>query len=189
MNFVYELYKNENFTTYLIIALVVLLALFVIVLIFGKKDQKLEETKKLQKIDLDAFKEKKEEPKKVEVSEIKKEETSQLKIETEELPKLKEEVHVIEFEPESKGSGALLSEDVPTLKFDEEGLEKDLQELESIKKEFSDIELPKVDEKKETVTSKPSPQIYSSVYVPKSDEPKIKIKIDDDEEIELPSLK
>ena len=57
MNFIYELYKNDNFTTYLLIALVVLVVLFIVVLIFGKKDQKLEETKRLQKIDVDAFKE------------------------------------------------------------------------------------------------------------------------------------
>ena len=53
MDFIYELYKNDNFTLYLTIALVVLIILFVIVFFFGKKDHKLEETKRLQKIDLE----------------------------------------------------------------------------------------------------------------------------------------
>ena len=70
MDFIYELYQNDNFVLYLTIALVILIVLFVLVLIFGKRDQKLEETKRLQKIDVDAFKEeKKEDVTKVEVKE------------------------------------------------------------------------------------------------------------------------
>ena len=42
------LYSIEHITTYLVIAIVVLIALFFIILIFGKKDQKLEETKRLE---------------------------------------------------------------------------------------------------------------------------------------------
>ena len=44
MDFIYELYKNDNFTTYLLIALVVLVVLFIVVLIFGKKDQNQDNT-------------------------------------------------------------------------------------------------------------------------------------------------
>ena len=55
-DFIYGLYQNDNFTLILVIALVVLIIAFVVVYFFGKKDQKLEETKRLQKIDLDAFK-------------------------------------------------------------------------------------------------------------------------------------
>lgn len=69
-DFLNNLYSNENFTLYLIIALVVLVILFVIVLLFGKKDQKLEETKRLQKIEMDTFKEKIKEPEKVEVAPV-----------------------------------------------------------------------------------------------------------------------
>ena len=58
MDFIYELYKNDHFTMYLTIALVILIILFVVVLFFGKKDQKLEETRRLQKIELEnTFKE------------------------------------------------------------------------------------------------------------------------------------
>lgn len=82
--FINGLYEIENITTYISIAIAVLFVLFFIILFLGKKDQKLEETKKLQKIeqtkkleklDMDAFKEnseamkaeiKKEEPKKEE---------------------------------------------------------------------------------------------------------------------------
>ena len=46
MDFIYDLYQNDNFVLYLTIALVILVILFVVVLFFGKKDQKLEETKK-----------------------------------------------------------------------------------------------------------------------------------------------
>ena len=68
MDFIYDLYQNDNFVLYLTIALVILVILFVVVLFFGKKDQKLEETKRLQKIELDnAFKEEKELPEKIEV--------------------------------------------------------------------------------------------------------------------------
>ena len=60
VDFIYELYQNDNFVLYLTISLVILIILFVLVLIFGKHDQKLEETRKLQKIEVDnAFKEEK----------------------------------------------------------------------------------------------------------------------------------
>ena len=58
--FLNKLYSYEYFGTYLMIAIAVLVLLFIIVLIFGKKDQKkreIEETKKLQQINnTDAFK-------------------------------------------------------------------------------------------------------------------------------------
>lgn len=52
-----SLYEIPNFTTYIAIVIAVLIVLFLLVLFLGKKDQKLEETKKLQKIELDTFKE------------------------------------------------------------------------------------------------------------------------------------
>lgn len=58
MDFIYKLYSYDNFTLYLTIILVILIVLFVLVYIFGKKDQKLEETKKLKKIELEKKKEK-----------------------------------------------------------------------------------------------------------------------------------
>ncbi len=59
-----NLYNIENFTLYLIIAIVVLVVLFLLVLFLGKKDQKIEETKKLEKLALEkAFKEEKNEVK------------------------------------------------------------------------------------------------------------------------------
>lgn len=57
-NFILNLYNNEHFVLWLVIILVVLVALFVIVLFLGKKDKKLQETRKLEKIDVpDTFKE------------------------------------------------------------------------------------------------------------------------------------
>ena len=95
MDFIYELYQNDNFVLYLTIALVILIVLFVLVLIFGKRDQKLEETKRLQKIDVDAFKEEKKDEVKVEVPAKEPEE-----IKTEKIEEVKEEIKpVITEEP------------------------------------------------------------------------------------------
>ena len=51
--FILKLYENEHFVLYLTIALIIFIILFILIFIFGKKDQKLEETKRLQKIDFD----------------------------------------------------------------------------------------------------------------------------------------
>lgn len=63
-NLLNDIYSIDNIITYIIMAIVALVILFVIILIFGKKDQKLEETKRLElmnknlddKKDEDAFK-------------------------------------------------------------------------------------------------------------------------------------
>lgn len=55
-DFLYSLYDMENFTTVIIIAIVVLTVLFILILMLGKKDQKLEETKKLEKLAMQGFK-------------------------------------------------------------------------------------------------------------------------------------
>ena len=93
MDFIYELYQNDNFVLYLTIALVILIVLFVLVLIFGKRDQKLEETKRLQKIDVDAFKEEKKDEVKVEVPA---KETEEIK--TEKVEEVKEEIKPVTTE-------------------------------------------------------------------------------------------
>ena len=101
--------------------------------------------------------------------------------------------------------------DVKTFSIEDENLENDLNSLESIKNEFDSINIPEVKEKKPIF--KPSPQIFSSVFVDKNEEnmvsnnesvhvteiPKEEPKkessklfsiIDDEEdEVELPSLK
>ena len=275
MDFIYELYQNDNFVLYLTIALVILIILFVLVLIFGKRDQKLEETKRLQKIDVDAFKE--EQPKekvkvevptpeiKEEVKPVLEEPKEEQKVTEEETPKAKsifddtqvlpikktteienaEEINVTTFEPKASVTEEIAiepkkeekkevikplvdieEEDKPInikeldeINFDDINLEKDLDEIENIKKEFNSIEIPKikeekedkvVEEKKETKAYKPGPQIFSSVFVNKEapkeevkeeipktevkETPKPKtslfsIQDDDEETIELPPLK
>lgn len=230
-DFIYGLYQNDNFTLILVIALVVLIIAFVVVYFFGKKDQKLEETKRLQKIELDAFKQEENVPEKVEVKE-------ELKKEDEVKETINEDVNVTEFIPDIKGE---IEEEVniplkkeeevkPLFKdheeeekpisinelssdLEDEKLENDLSSLESIKNEFNSINIPEVKEEMEKPVFKPSPQIFSSVFVDKKEEnivsnneeehvTEIKkeqkpmdaklfsiIDDEDEEDIELPSLK
>ena len=199
-DFLYNLYQNDNFTLYLTIALVVLVVLFVIVFIFGKKDQKLEETKRLQKIELEGFKEENKEPEKVEVpvkedvpapvvEETKEEVVAPVKNDTEEVtvttfePEVKEEIPVVEekddtivFMKDDKPLFEAVEDDVPLnipdFGFDE--LESNLSSLEDIKKEFNDIEVPTREEVKEEpvlTENKPNTEVFSSVFVNNSDIP------------------
>lgn len=230
-DFIYGLYQNDNFTLILVIALVVLIIAFVVVYFFGKKDQKLEETKRLQKIELDAFKQEENVPEKVEVKE-------ELKKEDEVKENIDEDVNVTEFIPDVKEE---IEEEVniplkkeeevkPLFKdheeeekpisinelssdLEDEKLENDLSSLESIKNEFNSINIPEVKEEMEKPVFKPSPQIFSSVFVDKKEENIISnneeehvteikkeqkpmdaklfsiIDDEDEEDIELPSLK
>lgn len=167
MDFIYELYQNDNFVLYLTIALVILIVLFVLVLIFGKRDQKLEETKRLQKIDVDAFKEEKKEETKLEViPEPKKEEKIEVKTEepkketksifddTEVLPVIKEnddseEINVTTFEPtkvdipekKEEPKKEELPVRKPLIDIEEESKPINIKELDEIK--FDDINLEK----------------------------------------------
>lgn len=253
MDFIYELYKSDNFVMILSIVLVVLVLLFVLVFIFGKKDQKLEETKRLQKLEMDTFKkEKKNDDVKLEVPvsesvvpvapvEVRTEPTP---IE-EEKPISNEDANMVVFEPEEKPSIIPLEDevenkipvmpkplfsdneeeespisinDLPVLNEEDKKMESGLNTLESIKNEFDKIEIPKVKDEpliKEETTEKvfkPSPQIFSSVYVNKNEESVTKvndevrssipevneeevsnklftIEDEDDDDIELPTLK
>lgn len=230
-DFIYGLYQNDNFTLILVIALVVLIIAFVVVYFFGKKDQKLEETKRLQKIELDAFKQEEKAPEKVEVKE-------EVKNEPEVKETVNEDVNVTEFIPDIKEE---IEEEVniplkkeeevkPLFKdheeeekpisinelasdLEDEKLESDLNSLESIKNEFNSINIPEVKEEVEKPVFKPSPQIFSSVFVDKKEEnivsnneeervTEIKkkekpmdaklfsiINDEDEDDIELPSLK
>ena len=230
-DFIYGLYQNDNFTLILVIALVVLIIAFVVVYFFGKKDQRLEETKRLQKIDLDAFKQEEKAPEKVEVKE-------EVKNEPEVKETVNEDVNVTEFIPDIKEE---IEEEVniplkkeeevkPLFKdheeeekpisinelssdLEDEKLENDLSSLESIKNEFNSINIPEGKEEVEKPVFKPSPQIFSSVFVDKKEEnivsnneeehvTEIKkeekpmdaklfsiINDEDEDDIELPSLK
>ena len=168
MDFIYELYQNDNFVLYLTIALVVLIILFVVIFFFGKKDQKLEETKKLQKIEMDAFKEEKTEPVKVElnqeeadVKENVKEETEEKPVksifdETKTIPLVKEEkedikpiaepqnVDVTTFEPEAtkqEEKPLFMMDEQDLFGNDEEDIGKELSELAKLKQEFKSLDV------------------------------------------------
>lgn len=68
-DFLNNLYSNDNFTMYIILAIIILAIIFVLVVILGKKDKKLEETKRLEAINQNTFKEEPVEPVKLEVEE------------------------------------------------------------------------------------------------------------------------
>lgn len=175
-DFIYKLYNNDNFTLYLTIILIILVILFFIVLFFGKKDKKLQETKKLELSKVkDTFKEE--------------EKKEKVEVEGTLIPEPTEVTEII-FNPEEKAKEEVSEKEVEINTeelenhFDElsNALEKDLSDLENIKKEFDDIELPKLEEKKEEkVVEKPSPQVFSSVFAPKKEV--------DDLDMELPVLK
>lgn len=211
MDFIYELYKSDNFVMILSIVLVVLVLLFVLVFIFGKKDQKLEETKRLQKLVVDTFKnEKKNDDVKLEVP-ISKSVVPVAPVEVrpeptpieEEKPISNEDANMVVFEPEEKPSIIPLEDevenkipvmpkplfsdneeeespisinDLPVLNEEDKKMESGLNTLESIKNEFDKIEIPEVKNEpliKEEASEKvfkPSPQIFSSVYVNKNEE-------------------
>ena len=189
-DFILKMYSNDNFTLYLTIALVVLIILFFIVLFFGKKDKKLQETQKLQKIN-DTFKEEKKEAKlEIEAPEEPKALPEQVKDE----PEIKEEATVIAEPKEEKVNMTTVEPDLSHIveekqnDFEEinDSLEKELTELENLKREFNDIEIPQKEEKQEEVEikeevkeEKAKPQVFSSVFVDKP--------IEDD--FELPTLK
>ena len=211
MDFIYELYKSDNFVMILSIVLVVLVLLFVLVFIFGKKDQKLEETKRLQKLEMDTFKnEKKNDDVKLEVPisesvvpvapvEVRTESTPIEEVK----PTGNEDANMVVFEPEEKPSiipfedevenkipvmpkplfsdneeeeSPISINDLPVLNEEDKKMESGLNTLESIKNEFDKIEIPEVKDepliKEETSEKvfKPSPQIFSSVYVNKNEE-------------------
>lgn len=206
MDFIYELYKSDNFVMILSIVLVVLVLLFVLVFIFGKKDQKLEETKRLQKLEMDTFKEEKKNEEKVEVPVVENvsvpsvaptfQVTEPTPVE-EVKPISNEEANMVVFEPKMEEVNTTLDEEIkdipvmpkplfsdheeeespisinelPVLNEEDKKMESGLSTLESIKNEFDKIEIPEVKEnpvikeEKEEKIFKPSPQIFSSVYV------------------------
>ena len=168
MDFIYDLYQNDNFVLYLTIALVILIILFVVVFFFGKKDQKLEETKKLQKIEMDAFKEEKTEPVKVELNQEEADVKENVKEETEEkpvksifflmrtIPLVKEEkedikpiaepqnVDVTTFEPEAtkqEEKPLFMMDEQDLFGNDEEDIGKELSELAKLKQEFKSLDV------------------------------------------------
>lgn len=188
IDFLYDLYKNDNFTIYLTIALVILIILFVVVLLFGKKDQKLEETKRLQKLEVEGFKEEDTSPAKIEVKEQAKDEVKvpEAKVDetvniTEFMPNLSTEVNMAmqnEAPAEEPVKPHLTEEDNKPINFeefnkmpmlddeDDSTLITDLSELDNIKKEFNSIDIPDIkDEVKEDKPAYKPSSVFSSVYV------------------------
>lgn len=229
MNFIYDLYQKDNFVLILVIILIVLVTLFVLIYFLGKKDEKLEETRKLQKLELDAFKTDEENSVALEVEE-KQNTLEEVKEEEKNVSEVSEEpVNITLFEPSPAEEEVELpienvvkplfsdkdSDEAKPISLDEldltdDTLENDLNTLENIKTEFEDIKIP---EEKEEIKPifKPSPQIFSSVFVNKEvendnniEESKIVVEqkeetnktiepslfaiINDEEDMELPSL-
>ena len=208
-NFLNNLYSYDNFGIYLIIAIVILVILFFLILFFGKKDKKnreLEETKRLQKLNPDLFKLDDEKDKVESIQDNKIEEESIIdngptiideniseNNEAEEikpiLTKEEEKPLVIEEEPliiEEKKEEEL--PEIPA--YNPSEIAKEVEEIKEEIKEVEHIDDP--EEKVEKITT-PNVEVFSSVYVPKEEFPKVeeeKLVIDnEDDEFELPALK
>ena len=217
-NFLNNLYSYDNFGIYLIIAIVILVILFFLILFFGKKDKKnreLEETKRLQKLNPDLFK--------LDDEKDKVESIEENKIEEEVKPIINEEESIKDTKPEiikenisennedEEIKPILTKEEEKPLIIEEEPIqieeakEEELPEIPAynpseIAKEVEEIieenkEVEHIDDPKEKVekTTTPNVEVFSSVYVPKEEIPKVeeeKLVIDnEDDEFELPALK
>lgn len=218
-NFLNNLYSYDNFGIYLIIAIVILVILFFLILFFGKKDKKnreLEETKRLQKLNPDLFKldDEKDKVESIQENKIEEEEIKPIINEEESiidngptiidenisenneveeikpiLTKEEEKPLVIEEEPikikEKK------EEELPEIPaYNPSEIAKEVEEIKEENKEVEHIDEP--EEKVEKITT-PNVEVFSSVYVPKEEIPKVeeeKLVIDnEDDEFELPALK
>lgn len=218
-NFLNNLYSYDNFGIYLILAIVILVILFFLILFFGKKDKKnreLEETKRLQKLNPDLFKldDEKDKVESIQENKIEEEEIKPIKNEEESLvdngptiidENISENNEVEEIKPilTKEEEKPLVIEEEP-IKI-EEKKEEELpeipaynpseiaKEVEEIKEENKEVEhINEPEEKVEKITT-PNVEVFSSVYVPKEEIPKVeeeKLVIDnEDDEFELPALK
>lgn len=218
-NFLNNLYSYDNFGIYLIIAIVILVILFFLILFFGKKDKKnreLEETKRLQKLNPDLFKldDEKDKVESIQENKIEEEEIKPIINEEESLvdngptiidENISENNEVEEIKPilTKEEEKPLVIEEEP-IKI-EEKKEEELpeipaynpseiaKEVEEIKEENKEVEhINEPEEKVEKITT-PNVEVFSSVYVPKEEIPKVeeeKLVIDnEDDEFELPALK
>lgn len=218
-NFLNNLYSYDNFGIYLIIAIVILVILFFLILFFGKKDKKnreLEETKRLQKLNPDLFKldDEKDKVESIQENKIEEEEIKPIINEEESIidngptiidENISENNEVEEIKPilTKEEEKPLVIEEEPLII--EEKKEEELpeipaynpgeiaKEVEEIKEEIKEVE--HIDDPKEKVekTTTPNVEVFSSVYVPKEEIPKVeeeKLVIDnEDDEFELPALK
>lgn len=218
-NFLNNLYSYDNFGIYLIIAIVILVILFFLILFFGKKDKKnreLEETKRLQKLNPDLFKldDEKDKVESIQENKIEEEEIKPIINEEESLvdngPTIIDE-NISENNEAEEIKPILTKEEEKPLVIEEEPLkieekkEEELpeipaynpseiaKEVEEIKEENKEVEhINEPEEKVEKITT-PNVEVFSSVYVPKEEKPKVeeeKLVIDnEDDEFELPALK
>ena len=218
-NFLNNLYSYDNFGIYLIIAIVILVILFFLILFFGKKDKKnreLEETKRLQKLNPDLFKldDEKDKVESIQENKIEEEEIKPIINEEESIidngPTIIDE-NITENNEAEEIKPILTKEEEKPLVIEEEPLiteekrEEELpeipaynpseiaKEVEEIKEENKEVEhINEPEEKVEKITT-PNVEVFSSVYVPKEEIPKVeeeKLVIDnEDDEFELPALK
>lgn len=218
-NFLNNLYSYDNFGIYLIIAIVILVILFFLILFFGKKDKKnreLEETKRLQKLNPDLFKldDEKDKVESIQENKIEEEEIKPIINEEESIidngPTIIDE-NISENNEAEEIKPILTKEEEKPLVIEEEPLiieekkEEELpeipaynpseiaKEVEEIKEENKEVEhIDEPEEKVEKITT-PNVEVFSSVYVPKEEFPKVeeeKLVIDnEDDEFELPALK
>lgn len=188
-DFIYQLYQNDKFLIITCCILVFLIICFVIVYFCGKKDKVIQDTKRLQKLNLDAFKEESGKEEKVEVAVLPENVNESEKVVEEiqkEEPLLNEEANITVFEPkdeivipeveeqeeavpvmhkplfsdhEEEESPINLNE-LPLLNDEDKKMENGLNVLENIKNEFAKIEIPDVEDNEEVVKPVESEKVY-----------------------------
>lgn len=186
-NLLNDIYSIDNIITYIIMAIVALVILFIIILIFGKKDQKLEETKRLElmnknlddKKDEDAFKQENTEGVKLEKEQIHEKYPDILLPSSNQSEKensnIIKEVQPLEEEVEKDEEPTV---SIPFEKFNETPILKKKEEVPLVINQ--EPEIPTIFEKQEIEIAEDPINVELKEFTPKKDDFQLpEIKLDD----------
>lgn len=193
-DFLLNLYSNDNFVLYLTVSLCVLIMLFVIVFVFGKNEpKKKKEVKTSNKPVTDTFKEE-EKTDKIEIKKDKLDDKEEKMIEHEQIPILpnteeKEDI-VSVYEPMELTNP--LVNNTPEEKTEDVDFQKKLSEFRKLQEEYNKLKLEDDNNRSRVVEQTPYQAKATPVQV-KEEVPEknisIDIKIDDEEDFDMPVLK
>ena len=193
-DFLLNLYSNDNFVLYLTVSLCVLIMLFVIVFVFGKNaPKKKKDVKPSKKPITDTFKEE-EKTDKIEIKKDKLDDKEEKMIEHEQIPILpnteeKEDI-VSVYEPMELTNP--LVNNTPEEKTEDVDFQKELSEFRKLQEEYNKLKIED-DNNRSRVVEQTSYQAKATPVQVKEEVPEknisIDIKIDDEEDFDMPVLK